>query len=137
MHGGMEGREPAHAALIPYHRHHENIPRASDGDVEEAYRLLALTLGLFLRVLAQLGRRAAGESLNAQSSCGVGPASWGVLDARGHICQHDDRKLEALGLVGAHHANALNALFHERRLGHLPSLSLSFHMLDKVAKRNK
>src|SRR5438105_5239821 len=58
------------------------------------------------------------------------------MELRGDVHQNDDRELEPLRLVDGHQADAVAALFENRRLGGIAGFGVFAKILEKSSERN-
>ena len=98
--------------------------------------LVTIALDLERLVVEQIGRRPPGQAHGAERPRGIEVAIGGVArQLAGRVHQHDDRKLEPLGLVDGHQAHAVAAVLEDRRLGRLGPLGRLAQRRDEAAKR--
>ncbi len=109
-------------------------PRRRDVGQANAFGLIARHLLGF--VLVQLVRRPAADLHRAQPARRIEIAARVVpAHAAGQVREDDDRELEALGLVDGHQADAVAALFENRRLGGFV-VRRRAQFVDEAAERN-
>src|SRR5262245_2239416 len=95
----------------------EQVAGACGCDIRQTLRLGLLARTFFLTVQYEVGWRPASELQGTHPLILVEPATgFGRREPACGVGQNDDRELEALSLVNGHNADAIAALFKDRRL---------------------
>ena len=125
------------ARLIFDRRNHQQVAGPSRRHIGDANAFRPVPCPLLFLVLQQLPRRAADQVHRAQTLLRVNvEVRLTRSQVTGDVGEDHDGKLQPLGAVHGHDADALGAFFEHRRLPGFVSFRLHRQLLDETAERD-